>query len=95
MEAGVPTDPTSGRANGCQRAGQYGYGAGTSSGSSPQFVITSTFENVNGGNYNGVIATGGLFETGGFSANARAMLDLVGSVHNVAKGAGSGYVIYK
>ena len=56
MEAGVPKDPTSTNNNGCPTAGNYGYGSGTSAATSPQFILTAVFENVNGGNHTGSAA---------------------------------------
>jgi type IV pilus assembly protein PilE len=83
----VPTDPTSTRTdvNGCAGTADYGYG--NSSGSlAPAFAVTSTFENVNGGNYSGSVGTftGDLIQTD---------IDLIQA--GFQKGAGAGYVVAK
>jgi type IV pilus assembly protein PilE len=52
MEAGIPTDPTSTRNNGCTYNSFYVFASGTSANSSPQFALAAVFENDNGGNFN-------------------------------------------
>ncbi len=51
MEAGVPTDPTASRSNGCGQPGFYIYASGSSTAGSPQFALAAIFENDNGGNF--------------------------------------------
>jgi prepilin-type N-terminal cleavage/methylation domain-containing protein len=80
MEAGVPTDPTSGRNNGCAQGGFYAYGAGTGSTGAPQFLLASAFENDFGGNFNNstgaLTNTTGLVYTGSFEPDDRTALEV-------------------
>ncbi len=96
MEAGVPTDPTSGRNNGCAQGGFYAYGAGTGSTGAPQFLLASAFENDFGGNFNNstgaLTNTTGLVYTGSFEPDDRTALEVANFIR---KGNGSGYLLFK
>jgi hypothetical protein len=84
----VPTDPSKTNENGCGGNGNYGYGSGTNSAGSPQFAMTAGFEAEFGGNVkkaDWINLTGALF-----NGTSRSTLET-----KVAKGAGSGYVLFK
>jgi prepilin-type N-terminal cleavage/methylation domain-containing protein len=84
----IPSDPSKTNNNGCGGNGNYGYGSGKSNAGSPQFAMTAGFEAEFGGN---VKKADWINLTGAaFNGTSRSTLET-----RVAKGAGSGYVLFK
>ena len=82
-----PVDPTSGRTNNCGSAGAYGYGTGVDVGGTNTFSISALFENANGGNTGGTLATLATYQGGPVTSAT------IVSIDTFTKGYGSGYVV--